>query len=387
VSLLHLVMSGLLRKKLRTLFTLGSILVAFVLFTYLAAIQQSFTLGIDVSGQDRMMVIHKISLIQPLPMSYLNRLQATEGVVAVTHASWFGGKYQDNPEGRFGIFPVDPEPWMAMYPEYLLEPERMKAWLANRTGVVVGRRTADDFDWEVGDRVPIQGTIFRKADGGDIWEFTIDGIYEGAESGTDATLFFMHYDYFNESRIEIVRDNVGWYIVRIADPDQSAEVARTIDRGFENSPAETETTTEKAFIQGFANQIGNIGKILRAVMTAVFFTILLVAANTMAQSVRERTSELAVLKTLGFTDRMVLTTVLSESLLLAGLAGALGLGTGATLIAVFGDPTGGFLPVFFVPDRDWFLGVALVFALGIVAGLLPAIQAMRLQIVDALRRV
>jgi putative ABC transport system permease protein len=384
VSHLHLVWRGLMRKKVRTFFTLLSVLVAFVLFAYLAAIKLAFSLGIDVTGEDRLMIIHKTSLILPLPKSYENRLLATPGVVAATHGTWFGGKYQDYREGRFGIIPVDPQGFMDMYPEYVLPEEQMRAWLANRTGVVVGRKTAEEMGWEVGQRVPIQGTIFRKADGGDTWEFTIEGIYDGG-AGVDRTLFLLHYEYFNEARVEAVRDMVGWYYVRIDDPDQAAAIANRIDAAFANSFYETETSTEKAFVQGFANQIGNIGKILRAVMTAVFFTILLVAGNTMAQSVRERTSELAVLKTLGFTDRKVLGIVLAESLMLAGLGGGLGLLLGWAGVSR-GDPTRGFLPVFAVPGRDWALGITLVIGLGLASGLLPAIRAMRLRIVDALRR-
>lgn len=385
MSYLHLIWRNLMRKKVRTLFTFLSIGVAFVLFAYLSAIQVSFALGVDVTGEDRLVVIHKTSLILPLPKSYENRLIATAGVTDATHATWFGGKYQNHPEGRFPIFPVDPEGWMRLYPEFVLPEDQFEAWKSDRTGVVVGRKTADEFDFEVGQRVPIQGTIFRKVDGGDIWEFTIDGIYDGAEAGVDERQFLVHYEYFNEARTEPLRDMVGWYVVRIDDPDNAAEIARNIDASFANSFYETETTTEKAFVKGFADQIGNIGKILRGVMAAVFFTILLVAGNTMAQSVRERANELAVLKTLGFGDGRVLLIVLGESLLLCLLGGGLGLLVGGLGVAS-GDPTGGRLAAFFVPVRYWWLGAGLVIGLGVASGLLPALQAMRLRIVDALRR-
>ncbi len=382
----YLVWRSLLRKKARTLFTVLSILVAFVLFAYLGAIRLAFSLGVDVTGQDRLLTIHKVSLIQPLPIAHLGRIEATKGVTAATHATWFGGKYQDEYEGRFGIFPVDPTSWMRMYPEYLLPEERMRAWLANRTGAVVGRKTADDFGWKVGDRIPIQATIFFKADGSGVWEFDLEGIYEGDKSGVDETLFFIHYDYFNEARSERIRDLVGWFVVRIDDPEQAKAIADRIDSNFANSPFETETTTEKAFVQSFASQIGDIGAILRWVLTAVFFTILLVAGNTMAQSVRERTGELAVLKTLGFSDRLVLALVLAESLGLAALGGAIGLLVGWLMVQLGGDPTGGGLPIFHVPPRDLALGAGLALVLGLATGTLPALRAMRLRIVDALRR-
>ena len=268
MSLLHLIWRNLMRRKARTIFTVLSVLVAFVLFAYLVAIEVAFTLGIDVTGEDRLIVLHKTSLILPLPQAYLNRLVALDGVSDATHSTWFGGKYQDNPEGRFPIFPVDPEGWVRMYPEFLLPEGQLEAWKANRTGVVVGRKTANDFGFTVGQRVPIQGTIFFQANGADTWEFTIEGIYDGAEKGVDETQFLLHYEFFNEARAEATRDLVGWYVVRIDDPDNAAAIAENIDRTFANSFYETETSTEKAFIKGFADQIGNIGKILRAVMTA-----------------------------------------------------------------------------------------------------------------------
>jgi putative ABC transport system permease protein len=386
VSLLHLIWRNLMRKWLRSTFTVLSVLVAFVLFNYLAAIHLAFTLGLDLTGEDRLVVIHKTSLILPLPKSYHNRLLATPGVTEATYATWFGGKYQDYPEGRFPIFPVDPEGWMSLYTEFRLPEAQMKAWQANRIGAVVGRKTADEMGFEVGQRVPIQGTIFHQADGNDTWEFVIEGIYEGREPGVDETQFLVHYEYFNEARDPQTKDLVGWYSVRIDDPDNAAAIAKQIDMGFANSFYETETTTEKAFVKGFADQIGNIGKIMTGVMIAVFFTILLVAGNTMAQSVRERTSELAVLKTLGFDDRTVLGIVLAEALMISLLGGGVGLLLGWGSITLMGDPTGGLLAVFYVPAKFLLLGAALVVALGLAAGILPAVQAMRLRIVDALRR-
>jgi putative ABC transport system permease protein len=384
VTSLHLVRAGLARKKARTLFTFLSIAVAFVLFAFLAAIRLAFSLGVEVTGDDRLLAIHKVSLIQPLPLAYQERIVSVPGVRKATHATWFGGKYQ-NEENPFAVFPVVPEEYLELYPEFVLDETERERWFADRRGAVVGRTTAERFDLEVGDRLPIQGTIYRLAGGGDTWEFTVAGIYEGAESGVDETQVLIDYDYFNEARDE-GRDLVGWYIIQVADPGAATAVARAIDQRFANSSYETETMPEKAFVQNFAAQIGNVGAILRAVLTAVFFTILLVAGNTMAQSVRERTSELAVLKTLGFADGRVLALVLAESLTLALSAGGLGLLAGWAWVTLGGDPTGGRLAVFYVPTGDLVLGAALVVLLGLAAGLLPAVAAMRLRIVDALRR-
>lgn len=380
-----LIWSNLKRKKVRTAFTLLSILVAFILFGYLSAIRMAFTAGVEMSGADRLMVTHRVSIIQPLPVAYKDRIAMVPGVKEVTHANWFGGIYQD-PKNFFGQMAVDAETYLDLYPELVLPAEQKKAWLADRQGAIVGRTTAERFGWKVGDKIPIQGTIYRHPDGSNGWEFNLDGIYDGREKSTDTSGFFFHYDYLKEATGGTL-GLVGWYIIRIDDPARAPDVARRTDALFANSPYETKTQSEKAVAQSFADQVGNIGQIMRAILAAVFFTILLVAGNTMAQSVRERTSELAVLKTLGFGNGQVLGLVLAESCLLAVLGGALGLAIGWALITAGGDPTHGQLPVFYFPPPDIAIGVGLTLLLGLVTGLLPAVQAMRLRIVDALRRV
>ncbi len=381
---LHLLWRNLTRKKLRTALTVLSILVAFVLFGYLAAIRQAFSMGIDVAGADRLIVRHKVSIIQFLPESYERRIEQIDGVDDAVSQTWFGGIYQ-KPQNFFAQMPVEPEEFLRMYPEYLLEPEERQAFLTTRTGAIAGVTTAERFGWKVGDRIPIEATIWVKKDGSRSWEFDLVGIYEGAEKGTDTTSFFFRYDYFDEARAW-GQGNVGWYIVRIDDPDRAAEIAEQIDAEFANSPAETKAEPEGAFLQSFAKQVGDIGTIIVAIVTVVFFTILLVAGNTMAQSVRERIRELGVLKALGFTHRGVLGLVLAESCLLAVLGGGLGLALAAWLIS-FGDPTPtNSLPIFYFPARDVVIGAVLVVLLGLAAGVLPALRALRLEPADALRR-
>jgi len=384
VKFLPLIFSNLLRKKVRTLFTLLSILVAFLLFAYLAAINTAFGLGVEIAGADRLAIRHKVSLMQPLPESYQARLEAMDGVKRVSHITWFAGIYKDK-KNFFAQFPVEPEDFLAVYPEYVLPPEQTKAWMDDRTGAIVGRVTADKYGWKIGDRVPIQGTIFRRPEGS-TWEFTIRGIYDGDKPGVDETLFVFQYDYFDEARV-VGKGTVGWFIITIDDPDRAVEIAESIDTEFANSRYETKTSTEKAWVQSFADQIGDIGKILRYVLTAVFVTILLVAFNTMAQSVRERTSELGVLKTLGFSNTALLFLVLAESMTLAVLGGFVGLGIGWALITFGGDPSQGLLPQFYIRPREMLAGGGFVIALGLIAGAIPAVEAMRLRIVDALRKV
>ena len=381
---LHLVWSNLKRKKVRTVLTFLSIFVAFLLFGYLAAIEAAFSMGVSVAGADRLVVRHKVSIIQLLPESYEARMEQIDGVFDATPATWFGGVFQQ-PTNFFAQLPVKPLEYLAMYPEFILPQEQIEAWLDNRTGVIVGRTIAERFGWKIGDRIPIQATIWTKRDGGRTWEFDLVGIYDGADPATDTTQFLFRYDYFDEARFEAARGLVGWYLVRVDDPDRAVEVANAIDAEFANSPAETSAETELAFVQGFAKQLGNIGTIMIAILSAVFFTILLVAGNTMAQAVRERVEEIGVLKAIGFGHRQMLGLVLAESCVLALPAGLLGLAVAWYLISL-GDPTNGALPAFYFPTSDVTIGVFIAVLLGIVAGFLPALQAMRLRVAEALRR-
>lgn len=381
-GLVPLVWANLMRRKVRTAFTLLAIVVAFFLFGLVAAFKTALGAGIEVAGADRLVMRHKVSIIQPLPIAYGNRLAAIPGVDAVAHANWFGGIYQE-PRNFFPQLAIDPE-FLDLYPEFLIPDDQRAAWMADRTGAIVGRATAEKYGFAIGDVIPIQGTFNVRKDGANLWEFTVRGIYDGAEKGVDNTQLLFHYEYLDEARA-YGEGLVGWYVIRVADPDHAARLADTIDRTFANSAYETKTATEKEFVQSFADQIGDIGAIATLVAGIVFFTILLVAGSTMAQSVRERTGELAVLKTLGFRDGRVLGLVLAESFALTVVGGGIGLGL-AWLMIQGGDPTGGLLPVFYLPGEELAKGVAWVLALGLAAGILPAMRAMRLRIVDALRR-
>jgi len=381
MKFLPLVWKNVWRRKFRTTFTLLSMFIAFLLFGILMTIRTAFSFGIDIAGLDRLVLINKVSLIIPLPLSYQGQLQQVPGVEVASHQTWFNGIYQD-PANFFANIAVEPEPFLRLYPEYRLPPEQREAWLADRQGAIVGVDLAARFGWKIGDRVPLQGTIWQPKPG-EAWEFNIDGIYDGAD-GVDKTQFFFRYDYLDENRAG-GEGLVGWYVVKIADASQSVELSRTFDAMFANSSAETKTTTEKGFVESFASQVGDIGAIMIAISSTVLFMFGLVAASTMAQSVRERTSELAVLKTVGFPDGLILTLVLAESLFIAVVGGGIGLGL-AWLFVQRGDPTGGLLPIFVLPPRDLAVGAALMALMGVLAGVMPAVGAMRLAITDALRR-
>jgi putative ABC transport system permease protein len=378
-----LIWSNLKRRKLRTALTLLSVFIAFLLFGLLCTLKEAFTGGVALAGIDRLIVRHKVSLIMTLPVNYKQRMERIPGVASAVHLTWFNGIYQNKPENFFGSFPTEPEPFLDLYTEFLLPEDQKQAWLKTRTGAIAGRALVDRFKWKVGDRIPLTSPIWqRKGEGA--WEFDLVGIFEGAKKGTDTSGFYFRYDYFDEAR-GIGEGQVGWYGVRVKDPQKAAEVAKAIDDEFANSPYETKAEPEGAFVQGFVQQMGDIGTILIAILSAVFFTILLVAGNTMAQAVRERTEEIGVLKSMGFTNERVLALVLAESCLITAVGGIAGLGL-AWLFTLGGSPVPSMLPVFYLPYRYLLIGVGLVFGLGVLAGILPALQAMRLQIAVALRR-
>jgi putative ABC transport system permease protein len=382
IKFLPLLFANLRRRTPRSIFTLLSIAVAFLLYGLLAAVKNGFEANGNLAGVDRLVTMDKVSIVQPLPINYLSRIAAVPGVKMVTHSTWFGGHYQ-NERGIIVTYPVPPESYLAMYPEFLLPPAQRQHWLHDRVGAIVGRALADSYGWKVGDRIPLRSDIYARSDGSYNWQFNVDGIYDNKDPSGDVNSVFFNYDYLDESRT-IGKGTVGWYIVRIADSAQSAQVGAAIDALFTNSSAETKTGSEKAFVQGFAKQTGDIGAIVTAIGIAVFFTMLLVSANTMAQSVRERTNEVAVLKTLGFSDPMVLVLVLGESLLLTVLGGVIGIGGALLAIGRIGRTLSEYLSAFLLTPEAVLMGVVLIIALGVAAGLLPAVRAARLRIVDGL---
>lgn len=382
MKFLHLLWSNLQRKRLRTWLTLASIVVAFLLFGILQTMRAALTGGADLAGVDRLITIHKVSLIQPLPQSYLNRVRGVEGVRVAMSQDWFGGVYQDD-RNQIVAMTADPDLFFEVYPEYRLPEEQRAAWRNERTAAIVGPVIAERFGWKVGDTIPVRSNIYTKADGSNTWDMKIVGIYE-TSNGDNQSLYFQ-YDYLNESR-SFGRDTIGMIVMRIADPDNSAAIAKTVDSMFANSSTETKTATEKAFVQGFANQMGNIGAIVTAVASAVFFTMLLVIANTMGQSVRERTNEIGVMKTLGFSSFQVTALVLAESLLLTVIGAAIGLGIAALAANGLGKAMQQFFPLLGMPTSTFVIGAALALGLGALAGALPCAQAWQLKIVDALRK-
>lgn len=380
----QLVLANFRRHRIRTALTILSIVVAFVLFGYLAAIRKAFEMGVSVAGANRLVVRHRVSIIQLLPQSYEARIEQVAGVASATPATWFGGYFKEPRNGFFPSMPVRIDEYLDTFPEFVVSKEHRENLRKTRTGALIGRKIADRYGWKVGDRVPITSPIWPAKSGSQLWTFDVAGVYDGGKKETDTTQFLFRFDYFEENR-RWGDGFVGWYHIKVADPKQAEAIARRIDELFLNSPAETKTETEGAFIKGWAEQVGNIGAIVRIILTAVFFTLLLVVGNTMGQIVRERIGELGVLKAIGYSDGQVTALIVAESLIITTIGGALGLALAWLAIAA-GDPTHGALPAFFFPPDDLAIGIAVVFILGLVAGSVPAVQAMRLNPADALRR-
>ncbi|MBJ6978922.1 ABC transporter permease [Luteimonas sp. MC1895] len=382
----HLVWAALFRRKTRTFLTLASIVAAFLLFGLLDGIRTSFAqLGQNADGAQRLQTASKLSFIETLPISLQSRIATIDNIEAVTHANWFGGAYQD-PKNQLFTFAVAPN-YLELYPEIEVDPAQLEAWKRNRTGMLVGEAMMKRFDWKVGQRIPLQSTIYPNSDGTLDWAFDIAGVLRAKEGGAGGgftdSLILMHYDYFEESSPYIDGD-VGWYISRVSDVRRSDAAAKAIDALSANSPHETKSMSEQAAMASQLKQMADIGLIVGSIMGAVFFTLLLLTGNTMAQAVRERTSELAVLKTIGFTSTSVLMMVLAESMLMVVIGGVLGLGLAAVIGKAATAGSGGLVNLPPVGLESWLLGLALMLAIGLLVGALPAIRAMRLNIVDAL---
>ena len=375
-----LLLAYLTRRKTRTLLTMGSFAVSLFLFCLLATIRAGFQSGVQAAGADRLVVINKVSLIQPLPLAYRDRILKVPGIKEATYANWFGGVYQDE-RNFFAQFAIDHTTYRQMFPEFVVPDDQWKAFEADKQGAIAGESTAKRFGWKVGDRIPIKGAIFPGN-----WEFNLVGIYKGARPNDDLTQFWFRWDHLIEKAPEWAKGFVGWYTVRVQPGADAVAVTKDIDSRFANSPWETRTQSEQAFMASFVEQMGNIGFLMTVIGSVVFFTLLLVAGNTMAMSVRERTGELAVLKTVGFTDLAVLALVLVEVILIALVGGAIGIGL-AKLFTLRGDPTNGMFASFYLPPSAMAAGAALTLLVGLLAGLIPATTAMRLQVVQALRKL
>jgi len=378
-----LVLANLFHRKTRTWLTLLSVVMAFLLFGLLQSLNLVFSASGDFVGATRLVTQSRVSFTQSLPMRMVPELDAVPGVQRVMYQQWFGGVYQEN--SQIFAFAVDPERLHAVYPEWVMPEDHWNAFRDTRTGMIAGKLLADQYGWKVGDRIPLKSNIFPQKNNSKDWEFELVGIFDGQDEQwrqQTAGSLYINHAYFAEAAL-FGGGNAGIFVLRLDDPGMAQAIATQVDQRYENSSDETKTQTEKDFQVGFIKQLGDIGMIVRWILFAVFFTLLLVVGNTMAQSVRERVPQLAVLKTLGFTDNAVLGLVMAETLALCTLGGLVGLAAATALGAVVAQAAGPMLPIA-VDGRVWLAGLGAIVVLALVVGLLPALRARRLKIVDAL---
>lgn len=381
---LPLIWASLFRSRLRTWLTLLSIATAFLLFGLLDSVRIAFnSAGNSVAGAKRLVVLSKISMTQFLPLALESRIAQVPGVGKLSHSTWFGGVYQDNRQ-FFPSFSVKRN-FLELYPEYQVSEAERENWLATRDGALVGRALAERHGWKVGDVIPLQATIFPQKDGSNAWPLKLAGIFRvnDEKRRNEENSLWLHWEYFDEAN-QYLNGQVGIYVVELAPGADAATVARAIDHISANSAHETKTQTEQAFNQGFIKQFADVGLIVSAIMAAVFFTLIILTGNTISQSVRERTPELAVMKTLGFTRHTLLWLLLAEALLLIGLGGLLGLGLANFSIEAISRASQGMVQMGQLQPRTWMTGLGLMLLIALVVGLLPALRGMRIRIVDAL---
>ena len=379
-----LILRNAFRHKLRTTLTIVGIVVAVVAFGLLRTIVEAWYAGANASSSARLITRNAVSLVFPLPLTYAARIRQVPGVASVAWANWFGGVYVSE-RNFFPQFAISTPTYLDMYPEFLLSPEERKAFLTDRTAALAGRKLAEQYGWKVGDQIPLRGTIFPGT-----WTFTLRGIYDGADKGTDQSTFFFHFDYLNETmKRQFPRrgDQTGVFVVQLKDPQQAAEVSEAIDATFKNSLAETLSETEKAFQLGFVSMTETILLAIQAVSFVVIVIIMAVMANTMAMTARERYGEYATLKALGFGNGFVAFLIFAESMAIALFGGIIGIALTFPLARAFGDAMGSLFPIFFVGEQTVIMQIVAATVIGVVAAAIPAWRAARVRIVDGLRAV
>jgi putative ABC transport system permease protein len=381
---LPLLWAAFARHKTRTILTTISVVIAFSLFGLLQAVQLAFESGADNADAKRLLTIARFSLIESLPQSYLARIEQLPGVESVVGVDWFGGKYQ-NQSNAFPVLAADPARYLDMFPEFIVAEDQRRAAIETRTSAIAGRRLVERFGWKIGQKLPIGSEIYARENGDMNWEFDLVGSIDANDPAVlgNTDMILINHAYFDEARAS-GKGKIGWFVLRARDSADPHAVAKEIDRLFANSPNETRTQPEKEFALGFAKQIGDIGVMVSRILAAVFFTILILTGNTMAQSLRERIPELAVLKTLGFSDARLTALVLAEAGLLIVGGCALGVGAAAAIMPGLNDSTGGRFPPLFLSAETWMHAFAIAVVIALIIGLPPALRVRRLEIVDAL---
>ncbi|MEX0297456.1 MAG: ABC transporter permease, partial [Kordiimonas sp.] len=381
---LYLPLQNLVRKPLRFVLTSIAIFVAFLIYVALTSFDDAMNAGVELSADDRLISVNKINFTQPLPISYVRKVETVEGIAAVVHMNWFGGYYQD-PRQQVLTFAVDETKLLDVYSSTIdIGDAEHDAWQKNRQGILVGEAIAKTHGWKLGDRIPLSSNIFSQNDGNSTWEFDIEGIYKGVNPQDDTNGVYIHYKYFNETQ-SFGGDYIGWMGIRTVDPSVNEQVIKNIDEMFVNTPFETETVPEKAFNKSFLAQLGNIGLIVTSVVFAAFFIILVIVGFSMVLVIRERTNEIGVMKTLGFTSGRICKIVLVESTLLTVIGGSAGLFAGTFVLEILNNAPQ-FPVTVILKDYIVWQTIGLMLFFGFITGIIPARSALKLNIITALSR-
>lgn len=382
--ILKLLIRNAFRHKLRTILTVVGVAIAIVAFGLLRTLVNLWYAGVEASSASRLITRNAISLAFPLPISYKDRIRQVPGVKDVSWGNWFGGIYKEE-KNFFPNFAIDPKSYLPMYPEYILAPDEAKAFILDRKGCIVGRKTAQRFGWKVGDLVTLRGTIYSGQ-----WEFMIRGIYRGAEKNTDETQLLFHWDYLNETIKQAGSnraDQPAFFLISLTKPELAAEVSLAIDAIFKNSLAETLTETEKAFQMGFVSMTEAILIAIQIVSYVVIVIIMVVAANTMAMTARERIAEYATLKTLGFGPWHIAGVVFGESVVIAMTGGCVGVALTFPAAHWIETELSQFFPVFSITSQTIMMDLTAALVVGVVAGIFPTWRGSTIRIADGLRRI
>jgi putative ABC transport system permease protein len=384
MQIFRILIKNAFRHKLRTILTILSITIAILAFGLLRTVISAWYAGVEASSSSRLVTRNAISLIFPLPISYKEKIRQIEGVKTVSYGNWFGGIYIDE-KNFFANFAIEPKTYFELYPEFIVPPEQMKAFLRDRKGFVAGRKLVEKYHWRIGDTIVLKGTIFPGN-----WEFVLRGVYHGREKNTDESQFMFHWDYLNETLRKTApgrADQAGWYMVGITSQGLAADVAARIDKTFQNSLAETMTETEKAFALGFVSMSDAIITAIRLVSLVVIVIILAVVANTMNMATRERIGEYAIMKTLGFGGLKIGGLIFGESLIIMAMGCLSGICFTFPAAQAFGATLGSYFPAFRVTRETIYLDMALSGVVGLLAAIVPTYRSVRIRIADGLRRI
>ncbi|HOD28329.1 MAG TPA: FtsX-like permease family protein [Syntrophales bacterium] len=382
--LLRILIRNAFRNRLRTGLTILGITIAILAFGLLRTVVSAWYAGVAASSATRLVTRNAVSLIFPLPLAYKDKIRQVDGVSHVSWGNWFGGIYVSE-KNFFANFCVDPQSYLALYPEYILSDRERKAFLSDRKGFVAGRKLADRFGWKPGDTVTLKGVIFPGN-----WDFVLRGIYRGRDRTIDETQFLFQWEYLNETvrqRYPSRADQVGFYMIGVASPERAVDVAGAIDRLFKNSLAETLTETEKAFQLGFIAMTEAIVMAIQLVSIVIIVIIMAVVANTMAMTTRERIGDYAILKTLGFGGRQIALLIFGEALVITGIGAAIGMALTYPAARAFGSTLSNFFPVFNVARETLWLDLGAALVVAVVAAVIPTQRAIGIRIADGLRRI